>query len=236
MQSVKISTAQHVFIEYQPASVGDRILATLIDLIIIWSYVIICLAILGSIDFKVEWFVYLILAIPFLGYHLVSEIVLDGQTIGKKARNIKVVKLDGSQPRFADYLLRWLLRPVDVMSSGAVAIIIICSYGRGQRLGDVAAGTTVVNTQRRVGLAETMIPSVHDAHEIMYPQAIALSDRDIAIIKETIHVHVHNDEPNPRLLDELARKVKSILRVESSLPDLAFLRTVLKDHAYLTSR
>src|SRR5687768_7461337 len=98
MQTVRIQTAQNVFIEYQPASIGDRILATLIDSVTIYSYVIMASFLLGALEVNEIWVYIVILGVPFLFYDLVSEILLDGQTIGKKARNIKVVKLDGTQP------------------------------------------------------------------------------------------------------------------------------------------
>src|SRR4028119_1999780 len=106
MQTVRIQTAQNVFIEYQPASVGDRIIAYLIDGVVVWSYIIICATILASMKINETWLYVILLGIPYLFYDLLLEILMDGQTIGKKARDIKVVKLDGTQPTIASYLLR----------------------------------------------------------------------------------------------------------------------------------
>ncbi len=235
MQTVRIQTAQNVFIEYQPASVGDRIIAYLIDGVVVWSYIIICATILASMKINETWLYVLILGIPYLFYDLLLEILMDGQTIGKKARDIKVVKLDGTQPTIASYLLRWLIRPVDVFFSGAIAILVISINGKGQRLGDIAAGTSVISLRRRVGLSETVLPQIQEDYQPVYPQVVSLSDSDVAIIKEALYVHTQSENPDYRLLETLASKVKSVLNIESSLPPMAFLRTVLKDHAFLTS-
>ncbi|QHT69875.1 RDD family protein [Rhodocytophaga rosea] len=236
MQTIRIQTAQNVFIEYLPASVGDRILATLIDGVVIWSYLIIVVGILATMQIDGAWLYIILLGIPYLFYDLVSEIVMDGQTIGKKAMNIKVVKLDGTQPSIASYLLRWLIRWVDMLFSGAVAILAISVNGKGQRLGDMAAGTSVISLKRRVGLNETILPNIQENYQPVYPQVTSLSDRDVAIIKEALYVHNQSEQPDPRLIETLATKVKNVLQVESSMPPMAFLHTILRDHAYLTSQ
>lgn len=235
MQTIRIQTAQNVFIEYQPASVGDRILATLIDGLVIWSYMIIMAVIIDLSKLDQSWTYLLALGIPYLFYDLISEIVLDGQTIGKKAMNVKVVKLDGTQPSIGSYLLRWLIRWVDMLFSGGVAILAISLNGKGQRLGDMAAGTSVISLKRRVGLNETMLPNIQENYQPIYPQVTSLSDRDVAIIKEALYVHTQSEQPDPRLIETLATKVKTVLQVETSMPPMAFLHTILRDHAHLTS-
>jgi uncharacterized RDD family membrane protein YckC len=235
MQNIRIQTAQNVFIEYQPASVGDRIIATMIDGIIVYSFIIACMGIIASLNVEFNWVVQALIMIPYLFYDLLFEILMDGQTIGKKARSIKVVKLNGSQPTIGSYLLRWLIRPIDILFFGAVAILTISLNGKGQRLGDIAAGTSVVSLRRRVGLSDMMVPQTQENYEPVYPQATFLSDQDVALIKEALLVHTNSEEPDIRLLETLARKVKGVLQVESNMPPMAFLRTILKDHAHLTS-
>ena len=62
------------------------------------------------------------------------------------------MRLDGTRPGLGDYVLRWLLRPIEVIAftSGVrQPCITILLNGKGQRLGDLAAGTTVVSLLRR---------------------------------------------------------------------------------------
>jgi hypothetical protein len=116
-----------------------------------------------------------------------------------------------------------------------VAILVISINGKGQRLGDLAAGTSVISLNRQVGLSETMLPQVQENYQPVYPQVTSLTDMDVALIKEALHVHKNSESPDYRLLETLASKVKNILQVESSMPPMAFLHTVLKDYTYLTS-
>jgi uncharacterized RDD family membrane protein YckC len=235
MQSIRIQTAQNVFIEYQPASVGDRILATLIDGVIAWVFVTVLqvslsrLLVAPGITFR------LLLNLPFVFYHLLSEIFMDGQSIGKKAMNIKVVKLDGSQPSLGSYLLRWLLRMVDVtLSAGIVAMATVSASQKGQRLGDIAAGTAVVSTRQRQTLRDTVLPATDDGYTPLYPEAVRLSDRDVSIIKESLKVYHRGQEQDSWLIQSLADKVQSLLGIRTQQTYVDFLHTVLKDHAHLT--
>jgi uncharacterized RDD family membrane protein YckC len=235
MEAIRIQTAQNVFIEYQPASVGDRIVATLIDSIVSWGFVTVLSLSLQQLPVDFGATVRLLLNLPFVFYHLLSEIFMDGQSIGKKAMNIKVVKLDGSQPSLSSYLLRWLLRLIDVLLSlGVVAMATISASQKGQRLGDIAAGTAVVSTRQRQTLRDTALPLTDEAYIPLYPEAVRLSDRDVSIIKESLKVYHKGEEQDSWLIQSLAEKVQSLLGIRTQQTYVDFLRTVLKDHAHLT--
>ncbi len=234
MEAIRIQTAQNVFIEYQPASVGDRIVATVIDGVIAWCYIFLVNHTLERLNLDLGYTARLLLYTPYFFYHLVSEIFLDGQSAGKRAMNIKVVKLDGSQPALGSYLLRWLLRPIDIFFFGAVAMITIASSQKGQRLGDIAAGTSVVSTRPRQTLRDTMMPQAADDYSPLYPQAGRLSDRDVAIIKEALQAYHRGEEQDSYLIQSLTGKVEELLGVRTQQTYVEFLRTVLKDHAHLS--
>ena len=229
MQTIQIQTAQNVFIEYQPAGVGDRILAYLIDYIIKVAYgvIIIMLFTYAATGLRsqqtgsdaVAVVVLIILLLPLMFYSLVLEIIMNGQTIGKRAMNIKVVKLDGTQPSVGAYLLRWLCRIIDVgFLSGVVAIIVIATSTKGQRLGDMAAGTTVITLKRRVTLAQTRLPETPSDYEPVYPEVARLGDRDAEIIRETLQTYQRNGN-DPQLAASLAGKLKTLLNITSDQPN-----------------
>lgn len=67
-----------------------------------------------------------------------------GQTIGKKAMNIRVVKPDGRPCDFASALIRSILRVVDSLVIGLVGIVVISVTEKKQRIGDLVANTIVV--------------------------------------------------------------------------------------------
>ena len=237
MSTIRVQTAQNVTIEYEVASVGDRIIATILDYIVlfIWGVLIIGL---GSWLSRTTLPVLAIglVGVPYVFYHLVCEVFLNGQSLGKRARDLKVVRLDGSRPGIGDYLLRWLLRIVDLgLFSGAVAVITILINGRGQRLGDLAAGTTVVRLR---SAASNKLGAMHygrpdPAYQVVFPQAANLADHDVALIRQLLAQGL--ERQNYLLLNEVANKVKSLTGIYTTLSDEAFLRTLLRDHAHLAS-
>ncbi|HEX8350401.1 MAG TPA: RDD family protein [Hymenobacter sp.] len=234
MSTIRVQTAQNVTIEYEVASVGDRIIATILDYIalFVWSAVIIGLASqLGDQILLVIGIVFV--GVPYVFYHLICEVFFNGQSLGKRARDLKVVRLDGGRPSLGDYLLRWLLRLIDLgIFSGAVAVITILINGQGQRLGDMAAGTTVVRLQS-TGRSAATLGHLDPNYQVMFPQAANLADHDIALIRQLLTKAL--DRQNHLLINELANKVKGLTGIQTTLPDETFLRTLLRDHAHLVN-
>ena len=54
-----------------------------------------------------------IIFLPITFYSLYTEILMDGQTVGKKVLQLKVINEDGFKPSITDYVIRWFLRIVD---------------------------------------------------------------------------------------------------------------------------
>ena len=61
-----------------------------------------------------EWMFILVIGLPLFLYFLLWEAFWNGRTPGKAALDLRVVKLDGSKPAFSNYLIRWLLRIIDI--------------------------------------------------------------------------------------------------------------------------
>lgn len=84
------------------------------------------------------------------GYPIFFEVYRNGQTIGKKAFNIKVVNDDLTPIRFGPSLIRNLLRTADIFPFlyvfGSISIMVTKKF---QRLGDLAAKTVVVYSQQQ---------------------------------------------------------------------------------------
>lgn len=236
MDYVNIQTTQNVTIQYEIASIGDRIGAYLLDGLILIAYIILLIAIFTNMpDFDGSAAVNVLLMMPLLLYDFLMEFATDGQSIGKKVMNIKVVMLDGTQPGAGAYLLRWLLRLVDfTLCSGAVAVIAVAAGGKGQRIGDIAAGTCVVKLRDRVKLDSITIPDVQETYPPQYPQVVRLSDADAGVIRETLRTAL--EQKNAALLDALTAKVCGLLDVEKPHNPEEFLKTVLKDYTALTQR
>ncbi len=252
MATIRVHTTQNVTLEYEVASLGDRILATLIDYVLLFAWGVLWAVVFTSLangsratGATTDWgsaggilaiVIIAVILTPYVFYFLLSEIFFNGQTLGKKARDIRVVRLDGTAPRLGDYLLRWLLRIVDFgFGGGMVAIITIAINGRGQRLGDMAAGTTVISVRPRRGPRPDLpTPAALAGYQPVFPQAARLTDHDAALLRQLLSRTVQHG--NYELLHDTAVKIKGLLHLESDLPDEAFLRTVLRDHAYLLAQ
>ena len=94
MQTIQVRTTQNVFIQYPVASVGDRILAYLLDQVIKIIYALAAGILLYNMDVENEWVWVLIIGLPWLLFALLFEIFMNGQTPGKRVLNIKVIRLN----------------------------------------------------------------------------------------------------------------------------------------------
>lgn len=243
MGKVRIQTAQNVDIEYEVASVGDRILAYLIDAAIILSYVILVFLLFflgekvlgGQVPPAGVIGLVVLLYLPILLYDLLLETLMDGQSFGKRQRQIKVVKLDGSQPGIGSYLLRWLLRVIDLsLFSGGIALVTILINGKGQRLGDIAAGTAVVKLKQRATLDDTIFVEVGADYTPVFPLVAGLDASAIATVKEVLQTTARQGKQGMDDPEQLLAKTKEVLEnalgLSSELPPRDFLTTVIKDY------
>jgi len=88
MNTVSVRTTQNIELEFDLASLGERLVAWLIDVLIFGAYFFIISFIINvsSLDrllSRSPWLTFFI-AVPFVFYNLVCEIWLNGQTVGKR--------------------------------------------------------------------------------------------------------------------------------------------------------
>ena len=172
----------------------------------------------------------------FNSIEALREIFMNGQTPGKVVMTIKVVRLNGTPPSIGDYLLRWIFSFVDFyVLSGAIAVIIVAAGGKGQRLGDLVAGTSVVKLieQKEITASEVFV-TPDSSYEPVYSQAMQLHEKDIELIQRALEVA--RDHGNTEPLLAVAEKIKSLLGIQTDLPPVKFLYIVIKDYNHLTSR
>lgn len=241
METISITTSQNVDLDYEAAGVGYRLLATMLDGIFIAVYIgiiLLCFGISGSSsgNFMQEnrymiIGLMILLSLPVILYHFLSETFLNGQSLGKKIVGIKVVKLDGTQPGISSYMLRSLLRVIDIqLLNGLVAIICIPVSEKSQRLGDMAAGTTVIKLGSKTSLRDTILYQQVSNYKIVFDQVALLSDKDVGIIKEILDHGIANGKTDN--FKVLAQKVKTKIGVSSTMNDETFLKTILLDYSH----
>lgn len=244
MSELSIVTTQNVNIKFQAASVGDRIVAQLLDLLIITAYIIVVYYVffyqIGLNDYMQgadQWSqnaIIMLFGLPVLLYSLVQESLMEGQTFGKKIMKMKVIKIDGYQASFGDYLIRWLFRIIEItIGSGIIGLIAIIVSSKNQRLGDMAAGTAVISLKNNININHTILQEIDDDYVPIYPLVIKLSDNDARIIKETFESALKTGDF--RLIYKLREKIETVTGIKSqSGNDSDFIRTVLKDYNYFT--
>lgn len=243
MQTVTVHTSQNIDIDYEVADLGDRVLARLIDMAIFISIIIftVILILMSSgyeaMNNTLGIVLIIVYASLYVFYDLACEVFMNGQSVGKRLRKIKVVSIDGAQPTIGQYLLRWLFRIVDFsLTSSLCALISVAVSDKKQRVGDMVAGTTLIKTEPRTQAEHIAFNPVEENYEPQYPQATQLSDHDIELIHEVIRTYLQTG--NTMIVYNMAEKVKEHLGVPAreDINSLEFLEIILKDYNYLVAK
>lgn len=237
MDNFQIESAQNITIQQNVASLLDRILAFVIDVLVLLAFSILLSIAVNGLELSngETWVNMLLIGLPFFLYHLLFETFWNGRSLGKAALKIRVVKLDGSTPSFSDYLIRWLLRFIDIsLTSGSVAVVTILLNGKGQRLGDLAAGTTVISEKDQISLHDTLLMDLPQDYSPHYPQVRVFSDKEIQTIKK-----LFTDaklKSNHHIILSLSKKVAKVMEVQPTETPMAFLEMVITDYNFYTQR
>ena len=236
MSELQINTTQNVKIKFTAAGVGERLVAFIIDSAIKFGYLLILNKVFGVFEDMDQWSqigISTVLSFPVMFYTLALETFLDGQTLGKKILKIRVVKIDGFQATFSDYVVRWFFRIVDVWIFGIGFFIIIFSK-KLQRLGDMAAGTGVISLKDKVNINHTILEQLKTDYKPTYPNVIKLSDNDARIIKDTFtRAKAAKDYAT---LIKLRNKLIEVVGIKDVKQpnDIEFIDIILKDYNFYT--
>lgn len=235
MDTLKIDTSQNIDIEQPIASIGERIAATLLDMLFIMGYGILVSFIFGLSQSRT---LMLFAFIPVSVYSIVSELAMNGQSWGKQILKIKVVKMDGTPTTFSSYFLRWVLRLIEILVMfGSLATITIILNRKGQRLGDIAANTAVIRLRNK-SLRETIYTNLPDDYTVIYPEVSKLSVNDIYTIKEVLEVlRSRQNISQAYTVSQKAREaIEQKLNIKANQDTIAFFQTILRDYNFLNSR
>lgn len=237
MNKLLINTPQNVNFEYKLAPVGTRILAFAIDYGIMMLYAFMVYVFFSTFDFLEGldnwslWGIYSLVFLPLFFYPLACETTLNGQTLGKKIMKLKVVKIDGTRATFYQYFIRWVSNAVDIfLSMGGVGLTSIILSQKGQRLGDIAADTTVISLKETLNLKETVFEELTVEHKIVYPEVYKISDQEINEIKDIYNTGYRRK--NYEIIIALAEKVETMIEKKSTDKPEAFVAQVIQDHYY----
>jgi uncharacterized RDD family membrane protein YckC len=143
----QITTPEQVTFRYEVAGLISRACAWLLDQVLVWGLrlglaIAVSQLLPGGLGTAVAFIG--VFAVDF-GYFTLAELLMTGQTPGKKMFRLRVIPSDGTRLTGPTVLIRNLVRPVDslpmfMVLGGSVALI----ETHHRRLGDLAAGTLVV--------------------------------------------------------------------------------------------
>lgn len=247
MSSIDIRTTQNVTIEYELAPLRDRIMAFVMDFVlflVIYLVVrIITIALVGDLVFESyfgTYFLYGLLPVGMLVlYHLLWEVFANGQSLGKRTLGIRVVRLDGKEPGLSDYLLRAILLLIDfVFSVGVIGVLLIGSSAKRQRMGDLAASTTVVRLRSglQFGLEEILKIGEPDNYVATFPEVRKLKEEDMLFVKNTLNRWQRYRNPaHEKAMHELIAHLEQQLEIKKPAGRSdEFLKQLIRDYIMLT--
>jgi uncharacterized RDD family membrane protein YckC len=188
---LSIETPEQVALELPLAGVGSRFLALALDSLIqavAFIVVLVGLAMFGSAFHaftllgKISSTVGAVLSIllPFCiywGYFACFEILWRGQSPGKRAAGIRVIKQTGRPMTAIEAIGRNLMRAVDFLP-GLYAVGLICMMCNRQnrRLGDYVAGTVVVHDKAIDAVSPGWAPILPQAAATLEMRKLAPDD------------------------------------------------------------
>lgn len=230
-----IITNQFVRISQTPASISERILAKIIDYVIIILYSTGLYYFTRTIHNELGNHVFIIyclfVTLPVWAYDFLWETFNNGQSPGKYIMKIRVVNKDGSCPTLGSFFMRWILNIIDIGFSGIGILVIILSKD-SQRIGDLAAGTMViklVNYQDIHISLDEFYYAKKDYHPV-YDEAKKLSQAQAEVIEKAIYSTREDREEQLNALSEKVERFLQITPKENSKEK--FLATLLHDYQY----
>lgn len=147
----EVVTGDAVVLDVQIAQLPVRALSALIDItvmaicyllgLLLWA------ATLAQFDSALSAAVLLIFTVTVvIGYPVALETATRGRSVGKIALGLRVVSVDGGPERVRQAVFRALAALVELwMLFGSPAIIASILSPKAQRIGDIFAGTVVIN-------------------------------------------------------------------------------------------
>lgn len=205
-------TPEAVRVDLAQAGVGSRFVAQLVDGLLVAALVlaVVVAAVLvedgpmamligGGLAFFLQ-----------IGYFAAWEARWRGQTPGKRAVGLRVLRADGSPVTATEALLRNILRLVDLLPVlGLVGIVSILATRRDQRVGDLAAGTVVVHERR--GEAPRTLPGtgLRPPEWVAQLDVSSLDERDYALARSYLQRRPELDgAARARLVDHIAASLR----------------------------
>jgi len=196
-----VSTPENVELRYTVAGLATRFFAALIDSIILaflgffilFAGLIFVAAGSGFGDtasLAILAVTLLLLFVLVFGYYIFFETVWRGQTPGKRALRLRVMRDDGLPLNFTASVIRNLIRFFDLLPGtygfGVVAMFL---NKRWKRLGDMAAGTVVIRDDVPQAPPQLQVSTTPQSRVEAAGMRATLSNREYELIREYLVRH-----------------------------------------------
>jgi uncharacterized RDD family membrane protein YckC len=218
-EEIRIETPEQIDFDFEMAGPGSRAAAQLLDWIVkfVWLALggLATAIVMALIDTGSEFLRYLIAGmmimfgfIFFVGYDIYYEAFRQGQTPGKKYIGIRVIQEDGGPLTMRSAVIRNFMNIADFLPAGYLIGGVLCLLNRrGQRLGDMAAGSLVVREQEAVKVA-AVAPVYHvkenTSQQFTRDQLAAFTVQDKHVLESYFQRLDSLDEPaRDRLTEKL---------------------------------
>lgn len=236
---VKFRTPESIELEFTLAGIGNRAWALLIDYHILGLTIVVFSVVWTTIsvqlgDFWISIFgkqtPLWMLAIAFFvffaiysGYFVFFEALWQGQTPGKRFAKIRVIRDDGKPAGLPQAALRALLRPVDEIFF--IGVFLIMLQRREKRLGDLVAGTIVIQNQQPIASTAIVVSEQAKSFSSELLQIADISPMlpdDFVVISEYLRRRLAmSPKAKSNLSLKLAEQVKEIINLENIPPNIS---------------
>lgn len=233
----QLVTGEAVALDLRTAGVPSRVLAALVDAAVQLAVVLVLMLAVAASGPSEATFAALsiaVLVLAGLGYPVGCETLLHGRTLGKLALGLRVVREDGGPIRFRQAFVRGLIGLVvekPGISGGSAALITSLLNEDGKRLGDLLAGTVVV--QERVARSSTEVVPMPPplAGWAAGLDLSALSDGTVMTVRSFLtRQHQLTDATRSSLGDRLVEEVAALVGPPPpGTPPGAFLAAVVAE-------
>lgn len=229
-----------VALDLRVARMPSRTMALLIDLMIQYAVlnVLVYLSVMTAVLDAALGVGFSILStiIVLVGYPTAIETLTRGRTIGKMALGLRVVRDDGGPEQFRQALVRGLVSVLEIwFLFGAPALVTSLFNRQGKRLGDLFAGTIVI--QDRVPIRAIMGPAaVMPVHLAGWARSLELSGIDDGLALTARQYLLRFWELRPDVRDTMGQRITDQVVAKISPPPPPGIRPEILLSAVLAER
>lgn len=220
-----LETPENVELSFELAGPGSRFCALLVDYLLMWLIIFVVMVLGGiagvfsALDAPdggsggglLSWLsaaLVAVVALVLFGYSFFFEVLMRGQTPGKRSLKLRVLRDDGTPATPLDLAIRNFVRIVDFLPGFyAIGGFVSLLNAQQKRLGDMAAGTIVVKeAELDYRAMADRKPKVVASHVVIANSA--LDPEELRLIRSFLERRAELlPEARARLAEQLGRRL-----------------------------